>query len=231
MTKKIIILAVLCTLVTLPAAAQYMGPHDFLTAKGAMDMDPAYRARQTAALERALATALTICTGGLFVSCDRRPAGAIATNNWQTLVKREEHQIHRNGPLGASFYAITTPSFEQQAVQPADQEVYQARFLRLQAAIKANEVLQRYKLAVPNPHDLVTLGQNAAWTMDKLVSWLRNADSPKQMECSKQVPGVVGISFTNRQQGSRIVEFNLWIDSRTQTVYLLNNGKYYGEGK
>ncbi len=229
MTKKTIILAVLCALVTLPSAAQYMGPHDFLTAKGAMDMDPAYRAQQNAMLERALTTALTICTGGFLSSCEHKSASASSTNNWQTLVKREEYHIHRNGPLGSSCYAITTPSFKQKPVQPADKEVYQQRFARLQAAISANDVLQHYKLAVPNPHDLVTLGQNASWTFDKLVNWLRDPNSSNQMECSKQVPGVVGISFTKRQQGTRTVEFNLWIDASTQTVYLLNNGKYYGE--
>lgn len=227
MNKKKLLLAALCTFVTLPACAQYMGPHPFLAAKGTMDMDPAYRARQTAALKRTLATVLTLCTGGLFTSCEGKPASAISTNDWQSLVKGEERQIQRNGPLGTSFYALTTPSFKQQPVAAQDQEVYQQRFKRLEAALHANATLQNYKLAVPNPADLVMLGTHSTWTFEMLLNWLSDPNSPKQMECSKQVPGVIGISFT--EPTSRQVAFNLWIDARAKTVYLLKNGKYYGE--
>ncbi len=228
MNKKKLLLAVLCAFVALPTCAQYMGPHPFLATKKSSHATP-----QDNSLKRSVTkTVIDVILGHRYVTlevCQNGKSGRqVKKQDWQSLVKSEERHIHRNGPLGTSFYALTTPSFKQQPVTAQDQEVYQQRLMRLESALRANTTLQNYTLAVPNPADLVTLGNHSiTWTFEKLLSWLSNPSSPKQMECAKQVPGVVGISFT--ELTTRQVAFNLWIDARTKTVYLLNNGQYYGE--
>lgn len=244
MIKKTTILSLVFALCAVPAAAQYMGPSDILTAKGQYDMLPqkerdAINNRITRAIYQGIRHHVTepVCQWAedtFFRYCGSSFTYDFKTfyktTDWISLVRSEERAVDRNGPLGSSCYAVTTPSFTQQPLHK-DAAVYQARFTQLQAAITTNPVLKKYKLAVPNPDDLVIFDQlgRTPWNFEHVIKWFSwDTNRPNLAECSRQVPGVIGISFTNVVPEAQVV-FNLWIDTQTKTVYFLRNGKYYGE--
>lgn len=246
MTKKTLILTAVFSFFSVSAFAQYMGSHSFLSEKVRYDNlsaqeQEAIDARVSRAVGRKIECVLEPIGQWVedrvyetFGSTCASVSGRYRTYDWAHLVKSEERNINRNGPLGSSCYAVTTPSFPQKQLHENAQE-YAARFRRLQAAMKQNAVLKNYKLVVPNPDDLVLFDAKEQGefgiNMDALVKWLGKDTShsqDNQMECSKRVPGVIGISFT-RHHPDLHVGFNLWIDARTKTVYFLRNGEYYGK--
>lgn len=243
MIKKTTLLSIVFALCTLPASAQYMGPSDILTAKSQYDMLPqAQRNAMDDHLTRAIYRRIHRATDPVCQWAEdtyfRTCGGSFTydfqtfykTTDWISLVRSEERTVDRNGPLGSSCYAVTTPSFEQKPLH-RDVSVYQDRFNRLQAAITKNPVLKKYKLSVPNPDDLVIFDQDKTtpWNFKSVLKWFAwDTSRPHLVECSRQVPGVIGISFTHATPQIQVA-FNLWIDTQTKTVYFLRNGKYYGE--
>lgn len=88
---------------------------------------------------------------------------------WVRELHSEVRHLNGNGPLG-SMYVVTTKDFPQMPVKK-NVNLYKQRMAVLQALLKQNEELARYKFVVPSPADLTEYVGNDA--MDLLSGFLR----------------------------------------------------------
>ncbi len=198
------IISLVVLAVSAPAWGQYLGPSPLLN-----------RVEQRVQQQATGAA----CTNPKHVHINGK---VYKTADFVRKVRWEEGLVHGNGPLGTSCYAITTPDFKQ--LDPANPALFNRRLAGFQEDITAfNADLKHYKVAVPNPQVLEQLTQRQAEVLSYFLATGKYKGA--KVTASNPVKGVVGVTF--HVPGVKLP--NLWIDTRTYTVYILDNGQLYGE--
>lgn len=145
---------------------------------------------------------------------------------WAQKVKAERRHINRNGPLGASMYAMITTNYSQKLVTGEDSSVYHSRLPALNEAIRQNKVIGSSKVVVPDPHELAQL---YTYEFNDVKDFLQHSGYEKE---SKNVLTPKYVSLAEDGVVQVTLDKDVWdhtvflrIDCRQNKVFLFSASK------
>jgi len=180
-------------------------------------------------------SALTAKSDARVVNTIIRKVKALFTDSnpltpWAKQVKSEQHEINRNGPLGASMYALITTNYPQKLVKGEDAPIYHKRLPALMRALHQNKVIGSFKrVIVPDPHELAALEENEFNAVKSFLQYSgyekesRNIMKPAGVTLAES--GVVQVTLNSVHWKDTVF---LRIDCRRQEVFLFSVTKAHG---